>query len=274
MRSATATVACFLGALVLAGSPAPAQTAPAMKPSVVAAPTLAHFRHALAPYGRWIRSAAHGEVWVPLVVPKAWRPYADGLWAYTEVGWTFVPFQEWGWATAHYGRWVREASLGWVWIPGTEWAPAWVTWRYGDGYVGWAPRGPKGSGPSYYADPSLWLFVRGASFHGPLLPTHFLSTPRVRAMFRLTYSSEGRGARYEAGPPVAYVSRLVGAPVMRVPAEVVAPRWVEPGAYRPLLRLQRAFRAAIPVGGPRGEAGGNDPAPELRALRGSSVTGR
>ena len=34
------------------------------------------------------------------------------------------------------------AGTGWVWVPGYTWAPAWVSWRYGDGYAGWAPLPP------------------------------------------------------------------------------------------------------------------------------------
>ena len=30
-------------------------------------------------------------------------------------------------------------SYGWVWVPGYEWGPAWVSWRTGGDYVGWAP---------------------------------------------------------------------------------------------------------------------------------------
>src|SRR5262249_44023310 len=32
---------------------------------------------------------------------------------------------------------------GWIWVPRTEWAPAWVAWRSGAGYVGWAPLPPS-----------------------------------------------------------------------------------------------------------------------------------
>jgi len=33
-------------------------------------------------------------------------------------------------------------SVGWVWVPGDEWAPAWVSWRKGNDFVGWAPLPP------------------------------------------------------------------------------------------------------------------------------------
>ncbi len=72
-----------------------------------------------------------------------WRPYADGYWAYTDLGWTWVSYEDFGWATYHYGRWVRLADYGWVWRPGYEWGPAWVSWRFGGGYCGWAPLPPE-----------------------------------------------------------------------------------------------------------------------------------
>ena len=77
-----------------------------------------------------------------------WRPYMDGYWAYTDVGYTWISYEDFGWATYHYGRWAKLADYGWVWFPGTdlEWGPAWVSWRYGTGVVGWAPLPPRGPG--------------------------------------------------------------------------------------------------------------------------------
>ena len=34
-------------------------------------------------------------------------------------------------------------QFGWVGVPGNEWAPAWVSWRKSDDYVGWAPLPPE-----------------------------------------------------------------------------------------------------------------------------------
>ncbi len=64
---------------------------------------------------------------------------------YTDDGWTWVadPSEPWGWATYHYGRWTNLDGIGWVWVPGYTWAPAWVSWRYGGGYCGWAPLPPE-----------------------------------------------------------------------------------------------------------------------------------
>jgi hypothetical protein len=95
--------------------------------------------------GSWVEVGNYGYCWQPDVAvgDSSWRPYADGYWAYTDEGWTWVSYEDFGWATYHYGRWVRLADYGWVWRPGYEWGPAWVSWRFGGGYCGWAPLPPE-----------------------------------------------------------------------------------------------------------------------------------
>lgn len=95
--------------------------------------------------GSWVEVGNYGYCWQPdiAVNDSSWRPYADGYWAYTDEGWTWVSYEDFGWATYHYGRWVRLADYGWVWRPGYEWGPAWVSWRFGGGYAGWAPLPPE-----------------------------------------------------------------------------------------------------------------------------------
>lgn len=98
--------------------------------------------------GNWIEVADYGYCWQPSVAVsnRSWRPYSDGYWAYTDVGWTWVSYEDFGWATYHYGRWLRLRGRGWVWVPGREWGPAWVSWRTGGDYVGWAPLPPRRAG--------------------------------------------------------------------------------------------------------------------------------
>jgi hypothetical protein len=40
-------------------------------------------------------------------------------------------------------RWVYDSYEGWLWVPDYEWAPAWVVWRGGGDYYGWAPMSPR-----------------------------------------------------------------------------------------------------------------------------------
>lgn len=106
--------------------------------------SLNFFYDNLSPFGSWIDVAGYGYCFQPgVAVDNAdWRPYADGYWAYTDVGWTWVSYEDFGWATYHYGRWTDLSDYGWVWVPGYEWGPAWVSWRTGGDYVGWAPLPP------------------------------------------------------------------------------------------------------------------------------------
>lgn len=98
--------------------------------------------------GTWVEVADYGYCWQPSVAlsNSRWRPYSDGYWAYTDVGWTWVSYEDFGWATYHYGRWTRLRDRGWFWVPGRHWGPAWVSWRTGGDYVGWAPLPPHGRG--------------------------------------------------------------------------------------------------------------------------------
>ena len=103
------------------------------------------FYSKLDPYGDWRETADYGYVFQPRAAEgsRKWRPYTNGRWVYTEAGWTWVSEEPFGWATYHYGRWTRLRNIGWVWVPGDEWAPAWVSWRKSDDYVGWAPLPPE-----------------------------------------------------------------------------------------------------------------------------------
>ena len=92
------------------------------------------------------------------------QPYAtNGNWIYTDAGWTWASNYNWGWAPFHYGRWFYENGYGWMWVPGNEWAPAWVSWRGGGDYYGWAPLGPSVSVEvalsSYNPPANYWNFV-------------------------------------------------------------------------------------------------------------------
>ena len=100
------------------------------------------FYSSLAPYGRWVEVPQYGRCFIPAGVGPGWRPYTLGHWEYTDYGWTWVSDEPFGWATCHYGGWVMVPQYGWAWVPGTHWGPAWVSWREGGGYVGWAPLPP------------------------------------------------------------------------------------------------------------------------------------
>jgi hypothetical protein len=137
----------------------------AVAPSASASSDAAqYFRDELAPYGRWIDHPLYGIVWVPNSGRPDWHPYSDGRWVWTaDYGWYWHSYEPYGWATYHYGGWVLTSDYGWVWVPDDEWGPAWVEWRYGDGYAGWAPRPPQDRRHSSAHTTSIsagaWIFV-------------------------------------------------------------------------------------------------------------------
>lgn len=105
--------------------------------------SLETFYEELSPYGVWIEDPQYGRVWRPDVDQDEFRPYyTNGHWEMTKYGNTWVSDYDWGWAPFHYGRWHHSSRRGWVWVPDIHWGPAWVSWRSGGGYYGWAPLGP------------------------------------------------------------------------------------------------------------------------------------
>ncbi len=137
------------------------------------------FYRKLDPYGEWMATSDYGYVFQPRQAAQTrdWRPYTNGHWVYTDAGWTWISDEQFGWATYHYGRWVRLRGTGWVWVPGDEWAPAWVSWRTGNDFVGWAPLPPEArfdrqTGIHNWADnyydigPEQYAFVPANEFGG------------------------------------------------------------------------------------------------------------
>jgi hypothetical protein len=141
-------------------------------------------------YGDWRETSDYGYVWQPRQAQsRNWRPYTDGHWVYTDAGWTWVSEEPFGWATYHYGRWTRLRNIGWVWVPGDDWAPAWVSWRKSNDYVGWAPLPPearfdRGTGihnwsDSYYdVGPDQYCFVETKQFGAPRLESAVVPSER------------------------------------------------------------------------------------------------
>jgi hypothetical protein len=152
------------------------------------------FRQPLEAYGRWESAEEYGSVWIPAQVEAGWRPYTVGHWAYTDYGWTWVSYEPFGWATYHYGRWVYLPH-GWAWVPGRVWGPAWVSWRYGDGYCGWAPLPPA---RGFAASVEIWStpmiphhhysFVSASSFCRPHVHRYILGPERHLGFYHRTTS--------------------------------------------------------------------------------------
>jgi hypothetical protein len=187
------------------------------------------YHEALAPHGSWHVSKHFGRVWIPRTQVLGWHPYAYGHWVYSDFGWTWVSAYEWGAIPYHYGTWTLDSELGWAWVPGYVWAPAWVAFRSGPSYVGWAPVPPGYSlgaplPSDYGAD--HYVFVREGDFLAR--DVHRVAVPieRARDVFEDT-QVVADNLRIEndvvvnRGIDVARVERLTRASVERAPIERV-----------------------------------------------------
>ena len=230
------------------------------------------FYNRLSPYGYWTWVEGYGRVWVP-AVGYGWRPYYYGQWVLTDWGWTFVSDDPWGWAAYHYGRWNWGLGVGWYWIPGRVWGPAWVSWRYGGGYVSWCPLGPRGV-VFGYGHPA-WVAVGQTHFTQPIarVAVPVRQTAGVVAAAQPLagpHATVARGGSF--GPPVADVQRATGQAIRPVAAGAVVARsrpvvtGVAPGAraaaspmrspVQPRARTGSGGDVSRPVGRPGGVAPG------------------
>jgi hypothetical protein len=177
------------------------------------------FYDELSPYGQWVDDPEYGSVWVPNEAP-GYRPYAtNGHWAMTEYGNMWVSDAPYGWATYHYGRWTYNSYYGWVWIPGHEWAPAWVSWRSGGGYYGWAPMGPGYVAGGVYDYPdNYWVFVGPQYLYQPNVynyyePRHVRRYIRQTSYINETYVDNNYHTTYYYGPRREIIERETHQPV-------------------------------------------------------------
>jgi hypothetical protein len=203
------------------------------------------FYETLAPYGEGFSVEGYGYVWRPANVTADWAPYTDGYWAYTDAGWTWVSYEDWGPITYHYGRWIVLRDYGWCWVPGYDWGPAWVSWRTSDEYIGWAPLPPEarwqvdtGFGTwvdaHYEIGPSAYSFCRVRDFGSPVIRNVLLPPPwnvtfieRTRNVTNITWR-EDHGCVFNGGLEFAWVAPLVARPLptlrlVRNTRNVIAP---------------------------------------------------
>ncbi|WP_432714179.1 DUF6600 domain-containing protein, partial [Pedobacter sp.] len=170
--------------------------------------SLQTFYDELSPYGTWIQDSQYGYVWRPDVDQADFRPYyTDGRWVMTEYGNTWVSNYDWGWAPFHYGRWVNNSYNEWVWIPDTTWGPAWVSWRSGGGYYGWAPLGPGininvNFGGGYNIPHSWWVFVPQGNIYYDRFPRYrsYININIFNRTNYINYTGQRNRSTYFTGP--------------------------------------------------------------------------
>ncbi|MDB6154801.1 MAG: Membrane protein involved in colicin uptake-like protein [Chthoniobacteraceae bacterium] len=202
----------------------------APRSTVQADTSFSFFYDSLDPLGDWIQTDAYGYCWRPDGVDADWAPYTDGYWAYTDAGWTWVSYEDWGSICYHYGRWVNLDEEGWCWVPDYQWAPAWVSWRNSDDYVGWAPLPPEAHftedvGISVWADstydigPSHYNFCAVRDFGAPVLRQviipRFRNVTFIQSTVNITNISFNRGNRFvcNGGPQYGFISGRSTRPV-------------------------------------------------------------
>ncbi len=177
--------------------------------------SLETFYDELSPYGTWIEDPSYGYVWRPDVDRNDFRPYyTNGRWAMTEYGNTWVSDYDWGWAPFHYGRWVLNDFNDWIWIPDTIWGPAWVSWRTGGGYYGWAPLGPGididvNIGGGFDIPFAWWVFIPQRTIYSNYYPRYY---GRNQSIFNRTayinYTYRRDRHTYYTGPRADDIRRV------------------------------------------------------------------
>jgi hypothetical protein len=238
--------------------PPPVDYAPSPAESpVVVIQAQSDFYEPLNPYGRWVVVGSYGHCWCPNGVEAGWRPYCYGHWESTDAGWYWVSDEPWGWATYHYGRWVYDPDNGWAWVPQTQWAPAWVVWREGGGYCGWAPLGVSarvGVGGAFNVGvvaPSAFVFVEERHFLEPVRPTTVVVNETiVNTTVNITKIQVVNKTVVNIGPRVEVIQRATGRQIQTVPVNQLRRKQeTDVVAKQPQVKTLHQARAQKPVQG-------------------------
>src|SRR6185437_4294486 len=250
--------------VVVQPAPAPVivEQAPPPPPPVVVIQQDDDFVQPLSPYGEWVVVGDYGRVWRPAHVEAGWRPYANGHWELTPDGWYWVSDEPWAWATYHYGRWQLAGSYGWVWVPETVWGPAWVSWRSGGGYVGWAPLPPAprgGVSVNVTIAPAAFCFVDEHKMRDPVRPNTVIvnNTTVINKTVNITKTKVVNKVVVNEGPRVDEVERVTGRQIKPVAIADLRDKEEEPVAQKHANLRARPDRQPVQ---PKAEA--NQPEPQ------------
>jgi len=206
----------------------PPEPVPEPAPPAIVIYRVDDFYAPLSAYGRWDDVPGVGHCWIPTQVGPDWRPYTQGHWERTDAGWYWASDEPWGWATCHYGRWDWRQDAGWYWAPDVQWAPAWVSWRNGGGYVGWAPLPPAArfeAGAGIQFDVNLipqrsFCFVPEAHFTEPVRSTTVIvnNITIINKTVNITNIRVVNKTIINEGPPPQRIEQATGHPVQVVRA--------------------------------------------------------
>ncbi len=146
---------------------------------------------ALEGHGRWIETPRYGPVWQPDAAREpTFVPYLTrGRWVASSTGWFWRSDDAWGAITFHYGRWA-SIDGAWTWVPGAAFSPAWVSWREGNGWVGWTPSPPEGDTSS-----APFVYVSADSLGADGVAQRAVQGAAAVSLFALTPSAAAPSTR-------------------------------------------------------------------------------
>src|SRR5205823_70155 len=98
-----------------------------------------------------------------------------------------------------------------------EWGPAWVDWRRGDRYIGWAPLPPAELVVEIRNEPQYWVFCQPRDFLVTNVATVFLQPEPVffrrTVVVNETVVLHDRGFAVNPGIEPAFVAAAIGRPI-------------------------------------------------------------
>ena len=149
-------------------------------------------------------------------------------------------------------------------MPDTQWGPAWVTWRSGGNYYGWAPMEPGISisvafGGTYQAPVTRWVFVKNRDLDRPNVhnysvnQTNNVTIINNTRVIQNTRQGGQRNVTYVTGPDRDEVQKIKGRPINQVivqdydrPGQDMNPR--EMRIYKPNVKQdQGEHKRSAPV---------------------------
>jgi hypothetical protein len=122
-----------------------------------------------------------------------------------------------------------------VWVPGYEWGPAWVSWRFGGNYVGWAPLPPDTltvyeSRPltghldvEFDIGPAYYNFVDVRYIGEPVLRTRIVPVQQnityINETVNVTNITYKNKTVYNYGPDLNVVNQYSSRPIQKLKLE-------------------------------------------------------
>jgi len=118
--------------------------------------TLRDEAYVLEENGRWEEVRYEGATrrfWRPTSISAEWSPFTAGRWTDYHGDNTWIPDEQFGYVTHHYGNWIYTGNL-WYWAPpvaevrvgsgpflavGLGWYPGRVGWIHTGAEIGWVP---------------------------------------------------------------------------------------------------------------------------------------